>query len=103
MDRLEAALAGTGLLFARYAWDKAPNGDYGVISISHGDDFIADGHHAERGTHFFVDYFTRDTSDAPRNAIETALDGVSAFSLRSVQHEDETNYIHYEWVVNIVG
>lgn len=103
MDKLMQALLQTGYQFAEWAWDKAPTGDYGVVSLERGADFVADGHHAERGTNGFVDYFTRVSSEVPRNTIEQALDGVCAFSLRSVQYEDDTGYIHYEWAVSLLG
>lgn len=103
MDELMQALTQTGYQFAAWAWDKAPTGDYGVVSLDNGADFVADGHHAERGTNGFVDYFTRVSSPVPRNTIEQALDGVCGFSLRSVQFEDDTGYIHYEWTVSLFG
>ena len=50
----------------------------------------------------YVDLFTRDATDAPETAIEDALDGIPcAWYLNTVQYEDDTRYIHYEWVVEI--
>lgn len=103
MNAIEDALMTTGYQFAMYAWDRPPQGDYGTISLASGIDLIADGKHVERGTEGYVDYFTRDVSDTPRNVIESALNGVCAFELNSVQYEDDTHYIHYEWRWSIHG
>lgn len=46
-----------------------------------------------------VDYFTKTESDTTVDAIQKALnDARIAFYLGSIQYEDETGYIHYEWV-----
>lgn len=103
MDELMDALSRTGLQFALYAWDRAPKDDYGVISLSEGNDLIADGVHCERGTEGFVDFFTRDTTNYPRTLIESVLNGLCAFYLNSVQYEEDTHYIHYEWKWSMHG
>ena len=88
MDELKNALTATGYQFAHFGWSKAPAGDYGV--------------HAERATECSVDYFTRDDTGTPKDAIETAL-APFAWYLNSIQFEEDTGYIHYEWVVQICG
>ena len=40
MDELMQALLQTGYQFAAWAWDKAPTGDYGVVSLDNGADFV---------------------------------------------------------------
>ena len=50
---------------------------------------------AIRGT---VDYFTRTEFDTNVDTIQGALDSCSAWYLNSVQFEEDTNLIHYEWV-----
>lgn len=102
MDRIATALASTQLDFAKYAWDKAPTGDYGVISMESGSDFICDNLHCEKGLNCYVDYFTRDASSTPKNTIESALSGF-AYVLESVQFESDTHYIHYSWAVRLYG
>ena len=102
MDELVSALATTQYSFALYAWDRAPSGDYGVISMQESSDFLADNKHGESGTSFYVDYFTRDASETVKTTIEAALSAFP-FALRSVQFESDTKYIHYEWVVGIYG
>lgn len=103
MNDLLDALNRTGYQFALYAWDRPPQGDYGTVSVVEGNDLIADGLHIERGTQGYVDYFTRDPSETPRNTIEGVLNGMCAWSLNSVQYEEDTHYIHYEWMWSIHG
>ena len=104
MDELENALNGTGLPFAHFGWSKAPAGDYGVYAEDGANDLISNGKHAERVLQGTVDYFTRDNSGAPKTTIETALDGIGiAWYLNSVQLEEQTGFIHYEWVFEVMG
>lgn len=104
MDELKSALDSTGYSFAHFGWSKAPSGDYGVYAEDSANDLIANGKHIEKVLQGTVDYFTRDDSGAPKTAIETALDGIGiAWYLNSIQFEDDTGYIHYEWVVDVRG
>jgi len=51
-----------------------------------------------------VDYFTKTENDPNADAIEAALDDAKiAHRLNSVQYEDETGYIHTEWVWAVVA
>ena len=46
-----------------------------------------------------IDYFTRTEFDPIVDDIQEALiDAEISFYLNSVQYEEETKYIHYEWV-----
>lgn len=46
-----------------------------------------------------IDYFTKEDMDPKIDEIHAALTGACiSFSLNSVQYEDETGYIHYEWL-----
>ena len=104
MDELKSALSGTGLQFAHFGWSKAPSGDYGVYAEDGANDLIASGKHVERVLQGTVDYFTRDDSGTPKTTIETALDGAAiAWYLNSIQLEEDTGYIHYEWVFEVRG
>ena len=51
-----------------------------------------------------IDYFTKTEFDPVIDSIQSALDELvcCAWSLNSVQYEDETNLIHYEWSFQIV-
>lgn len=94
----------TSYSFAQYGWSRAPEGDYGVVSEDSGEDFIANDVHLERGTAGTVDLFTRDATSAPRDAVEAVLNSAGVcWQLNSVQFEDDTGFIHYEWLVGIYG
>lgn len=100
LDKLAAALAATKYSFANTAWSKAPAGDYGTYYCSGQSQFCADGNSAaEIGLEGYVDYFTRDPSGTPKTTIENALRGLGInWWLNSIQYEDDTGYIHYEWM-----
>lgn len=99
LDGLKNALNATGYSFTFAAWSKAPSGDYGV--------YFADGQEAFSSNEVsgsevmlsgYVDYFTRDSSETPKVAIESALKSLGiVWYLNSIQFEDDTGYIHYEW------
>lgn len=97
---MQTVLEATGYSFAHFGWSRALAGDYGVWAEDGANDLRADDIHSEHITQGTVDYFTRDDSGTPQAAIEAALDnGAIAWYLNSIQFEDDTGYIHYEWVV----
>lgn len=102
LELIEQALASTGLPFAHFAWSKnslAIHHDHGVWAEDSENVLHADNHHAERFIEGTIHYFTRDGSGAPMQTIETALESVNiAWYLNSVDFEEDTGFIHYEWV-----
>lgn len=98
MTDIQTLLDKTGYAFAQYGWSKAPAGDYGVWADDGANDLYADDVHAEHALEGTIDYFTRDASGAPKTAIEAVLNGEVAYYLNSIQYENDTGYIHYEWV-----
>lgn len=104
MADLVTALTGTGYQFAHHAWSKAPSGDYGTYSEYSGEDLRADEKHVERGTEVYINYFTRDDTSTPRTMIETALNNLNVpWYLNTIQYENDTGYIHYEWWCGVYG
>lgn len=104
MDDLISALAATELPFAHFGWSHAPAGDYGVYAEDGANDLIAGNAHAERVVEGTVDWFTRDDTLAAKATIETALTSAGcAWYLNSIQFEDDTGYIHIEWVFQTQG
>ena len=102
MNELKDALSATGYKFAHFGWSKAPAGDYGVYAEDNEIALYANNAHAERVTEGTIDYFTRDDSGTPKTTIEAKLDAANImYRLESIQFEDETGYIHYEWVFEI--
>ena len=50
-----------------------------------------------------IDYFTKTDFDPNIDAIQNALKSAEiSFLLESVQYEEETGYIHYEWKFEVV-
>lgn len=98
LENLENALRGTGLAFAHFGWSKAPAGDYGVYAEDGSNDLEAGDEHAEKALTGTVDYFTRDASGACKDVIEAALESSGCWwALESIQYEDDTGLIHWEW------
>ena len=49
-----------------------------------------------------IDYFTKQDFDENVDKIQAALTAACiSFYLNSVEYEDETEYIHYEWVFEV--
>ena len=49
-----------------------------------------------------IDYFTKTEDDANIEAIQNALNAARiGWELNSVQYEDETRFIHYEWLFRV--
>lgn len=103
LNDIKTALTSTGYKFAHYAWSRSPAGDYGVYAEDGANDLNADGEHAEKALQGTVDYFTRDDTGTPKATIEAALEGLNVpWYLNTIQYEDDTGYIHYEWVFEVV-
>jgi len=99
LSEIVTALTATGYEFAHYGWSKAQTGDYGVYAEDGANDLEANDKHAEKAIVGTVDYFTRNDTGAPKAVIEAALDASgAAWSLNSIQFEEDTGFIHYEWV-----
>ena len=50
-----------------------------------------------------IDLFTKDEFDPVVDQIQSGLDGLGVgWELNSVQYEDETTLIHYEWIFRVV-
>ena len=57
----------------------------------------------EQGITGTVDYYTKDEFDANVDKVQEALNKVcSNWNINSVQYEDETKLIHYEWVFTVI-
>lgn len=66
-------------------------------------DLCADGGHAERAVQGTTDLYTMREDDPWVDALGEALSGHGlAWSLNSVQYEEDTGFFHYEWVWEVV-
>lgn len=108
-EDLISALNATGLPFAHFAWSSTPsalaviNNDHGVYAEDDEIALYADNKRAEVVTQGTIDYFTRDDSGVPKRDIEAALDAHNVpYRLESIQFENDTGFIHYEWVFEVL-
>lgn len=103
-ETLLALLQATRIPFAAYAWDRAPEPPYGVISLEGqeesdaGDDRIT--HQALRGS---IDLFVAGGSSQDPKTVQDAINGIVPWRLNSVQYEDDTGLVHWEWIFEQVG
>lgn len=103
LETLRAALA--ALTDRVYHYVAAPNTTppYIVWSEDGDNDLLAGNVHVERCITGTVDLYTRTDSDPLFTAIPEALEGLGAsYYLNSVQYEEETGLVHYEWVWEVV-
>lgn len=63
----------------------------------------ADGGMQEQSIQGTIDYYTKMEFDPNAPKIQEALNGVCSWRLNSIQYEDNTGYIHYEWVFDTEG
>lgn len=67
-------------------------------------DFIADNKHVEAGIEGTIDFFTRTENDPLKEAVEAVLNDLPiGWYLNSIQYEEDTGLIHFEWVFNLYG
>ena len=103
LERLRAALA--ALTDRVYHYVAAPNSTppYIVWAEDGDNDLPGDDRHAERAITGTVDLYTKTEGDTLREAIPGALEDIGAsYYLNSVQYEEETGLVHYEWVWEVV-
>ena len=62
--------------------------------------FNAANHKVRQGLTGTVDFFTLEEYDAIIDEIQDTLEGIEGLSwnLNSVQYEEDTKFIHYEWM-----
>lgn len=50
-----------------------------------------------------IDYFTKTEDDPNVEAVQNALNSIDiAWAMNSIQYEDETGFLHYEWTFEVV-
>lgn len=69
---------------------------------SEGSSLEGDNFKLEQSIQGTIDYYTKSENDPNVEGIQAALKAARiSFNLNSVQYEDETQYIHYEWVFEV--
>lgn len=89
----------TGIRFTEWTWSSAPNKRYGVVTMDGQTELKADSDPvAETMPTGYVDVFIQAKDPDPTKKVETALKIIGVwFSLESIQYENDTGLIHFEW------
>lgn len=100
LARIPQALLTVGVPVSRYFATKKPDKYIVWAEDSEADSVWADGKQLHQSIQGTIDYYTKQENDPNVKAIQDALVGVS-FRLNSIQYEQDTGFIHYEWVWEI--
>jgi len=102
LELVETALLTVGVPVSHYFAAKQPDQYIVWAEDSQGDSLYADGRMQEQVIQGTIDYFTKTENDTNVQKIQDALnDAEISFRLNSIQYEDDTKYIHYEWVFEV--
>ena len=105
-EQLVAALTALQLPVTQYAWDVRPDTDNIVISLSNIDSTLqGDDQTVEQAPQGYIDYFspsnTLDNMHAIQNVLNT-FEGL-AWYLNSVDYEENTRLMHWQWAFSLVS
>lgn len=99
LQTVKDALLTVGVPVSHYTAIKKPDKYIVWAEDSQGESLWADGCMVGQVIQGTIDYFTRTENDPNVEKIQQALTGADiSFRMNSIQHEDDTRYIHYEWV-----
>ena len=103
LDNLRQALAAlTDSCYHYYAM-PGTTPPYIVWAEDGDNDLTANNIHAERCFEGTIDLFTKTEGDSLFEAVPAALEDIGAsYYLNSVQYEEDTGLLHYEWVFEVV-
>ena len=99
-------LKATKIPFAEYAWDKRPDGDFGVVALEfEADSLTGDDKKVARAWEGSVDLYTKGRNTTKVALVEGVLAEVceGCWALSSIQYENDTGFIHHEWVFQVEG
>ena len=98
-------LNSTGIPFAAYRWDHRPDdAPYGTAQLEGGADTVpGDDGIVCQGIRASVDLYAPSASTLWPAQVQSVLNGVFAWRLNSVQYEDDTRLVHYEWIIEMEG
>lgn len=104
-ETLLQLLKATEIPFAAYGWDKSPHGvSYGVISLEGQEESLAgDNRIQQQAIRGSIDLFVPGVSTVDAEKVQNAINGYVAWRLNSVQYENDTGLVHYEWIYESVG
>lgn len=89
----------TDIPFTEWAWSEAPGDGYGVVSTDGQSELKADADPAvEKMLTGYVDVFIKATDPDPTEDVEDAMRAIGVwFQMESIQIEQETGWLHFEW------
>lgn len=104
LDAVKNALLMVGVPVSHYLAHKKPDQYIVWAEDNQPDSVWADGKMQEQTIEGTIDYFTKTENDPNVQKIQNALnDGNVSWRLNSVQYEDDTKFIHYEWTFSVSG
>ena len=102
LNDLKTALLTIGVPVGHYFAVEQPDKYIVWAEFAQTDAVWADGKLQQQAIGTTVDYFTKTENDANVAAIQQAFnDAELSWRLESIQYEDDTKFIHYEWVVEV--
>ena len=86
-------------------YERMQSDRYFVWQEDGANDFEAGNRHLEKAVTGTTDLFTKQEFDPWKDAFEISLDssGEISWHLNSVQYEEDTGFIHYEWVWEVAN
>lgn len=105
LDTIKNALLGLTSRVYHYAVEPNANPPYIVWQEDGANDLEAGNRHIERAYTGTIDLYTLEDGDPLMESVPQALDrsGEIAWYLNSVQYEEDTELIHYEWAWETYG
>lgn len=100
LNAIKEALLTVGVPVSHYAAFEQSDKYIVWAEDTQSDEVWADGEMQEQAIQGTIDYFTKTENDPNVKKIQDALNGIS-FRLNSIQYEDGTKYIHYEWIFEV--
>lgn len=104
LDEIKDALLTVGVPVSRYTAFEQPDNYIVWAEDNQADSVWADGKMQEQAIEGTIDYFTKTENDPNVQKIQDSLNnGNISWRLNSVQYEEDTKYIHYEWTYQVTG
>lgn len=99
LEQLKTALVSVLQKVYRYKAPPNTSAPYAVWGEDSRNDFIAGGKHAEKAWQGTLDYYTKVENDPVVTELEDVLEkNTMTWYFSSIQYEEETGLIHFEWV-----
>lgn len=101
---MQAIETATGLRTAHYEAHKKSDRYIVWAEDGEGESLDADNHKEIQTITGTIDFFSKTENDVVVSQIQTVLNSFDdvAWSLNSVQYEEDTGFIHHEWVWQVI-